>query len=241
MKTKYAKLQIFTATAAALLVVGCNSAPPVAGEAAAPAVAPQSGQAPVAGNEVKTPIAPLVKAAPAPTPVPTPAPVVIEAGTSVRIRTSTAISTKSNSAGDAFHGTLDAPLTVDGKVVIPRGARVEGLVASADPGGRVKGVATISLRLNSIETNKGMVSVSTNTVAREARTTKRNDAVKVGVGSGVGAAIGALTGGGKGAAIGAGAGAAAGTGVVLATRGEPAVVAAESVLTFRLKSPVRVN
>ena len=43
------------------------------------------------------------------------------------------------------------------------------------------------------------------------------------------------------AAIGAGAGGAAGTGVVLATRGKPAVVAAESVITFRLNAPVTVE
>ena len=115
------------------------------------------------------------------------------------------------------------------------------MVASLDPGGRVKGVASLSVRLTSIETEKGPVSITTNAVARQAKTTKRNDAVKVGIGSGIGAAIGAIAGGGRGAAIGAGAGAGAGTGVVLATRGEPAVLPAESVLTFRRPNAANVN
>jgi hypothetical protein len=43
-----------------------------------------------------------------------------------------------------------------------------------------------------------------------------------------------------GAAIGAGAGAAAGTGTAMMTRGDPAVIPAESVLTFKLSAPVTV-
>jgi hypothetical protein len=57
----------------------------------------------------------------------------------------------------------------------------------------------------------------------------------------VGAAIGAAADYGRGAAIGAGAGAAAGLIGVLLTRGHPTVVYPETVLTFRIDSPVAVN
>ena len=57
----------------------------------------------------------------------------------------------------------------------------------------------------------------------------------------MGAAIGAIVGGGKGAAIGAGAGAGAGTAAVVTTRGEAAVIGSESVLTFELAEPVRIQ
>lgn len=223
--------------------VGCSGSKPgteTAGNAVAPASAeatPGAANAPAATAAV----APKPLAKPAPTPVSPPPPLVLDAGTNVKVRSTATLSTKTNAAGDAFHGSLEAPLTVDGKVVADKGARVQGVVANADPGGRVRGVASISVRLTAIETEKGMVSVKTNAIARQARTTKRNDAVKVGIGSGIGAAIGAIAGGGRGAAIGAGAGAGAGTGVVLATRGEPAVLPAESVLTFRLTDSVRVN
>ena len=60
------------------------------------------------------------------------------------------------------------------------------------------------------------------------------------VGAGIGAAIGAIFGGGKGAAVGAGSGGAAGAGTVLATRGKPVVLPAETRLSFRLQDPVTI-
>jgi len=170
-----------------------------------------------------------------------PDPVIIPQGTPIKIRTDSALSTKTATSGETFTATLTAPLVVDGKEVAPAGARVQGKVVNSDEGGRVKGVASISVRLTSIHVGNRDVAITTGTVARQARTTKKKDAVKVGIGAGIGAAIGAIAGGGQGAAIGAGAGGAAGTGVVLATHGEPAVIPAEAVLTFKLTTPVTVD
>ncbi|MEP7366834.1 MAG: hypothetical protein ABI972_26545, partial [Acidobacteriota bacterium] len=125
-------------------------------------------------------------------------------------------------------------------VVAPKGARAYGVVVSSDDGGRVKGVASLAVQLTALEVNGRQVEISTASVTHVAKSTKKNDAVKVGVASGIGAAIGAIAGGGKGAAIGAGAGAGAGTGVVLATKGEAAVIPSESALTFHLKAPLTI-
>lgn len=114
-------------------------------------------------------------------------------------------------------------------------------MVDSDPGGRVKGVATISVRLTRLRVGDRNVEIQTRAIAREAHATKRKDATEIGIGAGIGAAIGAIAGGGQGAAIGAASGGAAGTGLVLATHGEPAVIAAESVLTFRLTAPVTVE
>lgn len=171
-----------------------------------------------------------------------PEPVVLEEGTSLKVRTTTAVSTKSHKTGDPFSATLMEPLVVNGKEIAPRGAEVHGVVAESDPGGRVKGVARLSVRLTSLTLANGeRIDIVTNTIARRARTTKKKDATKIAVGSGVGAAVGAIAGGGRGAAIGAAAGGGAGTGVVLATRGEPAVLPSESVLQFRLAAPVTIK
>lgn len=170
-----------------------------------------------------------------------PDPITVDAGTPVTIRTTTTLSTKSASAGEGFVGSLVEPIVVGDKVVAKQGATVRGVIADSDPGGKVKGVARIAVRLTELETTGGTVDIVTNTYATQARTTKKKDATKIGIGSGIGAAIGAIAGGGKGAAIGAGAGAGAGTGVVLATHGDPAVIPAESVLTFQLDSPVTMK
>jgi hypothetical protein len=174
--------------------------------------------------------------------LPKPDPVTVAAGSTLRVRTNVALSTKANESGDAFTATLVEPLVADGKVIAPRGATVRGVVANSDPGGRIKGVARLAVRLTEIDVpSEGPVTIATNVLSYQARTTKKRDAAKIGIGSGIGAAIGAIAGGGKGAAIGAGAGAGAGTGVVLATRGAPAVLPAESLLAFRLAQPVTVT
>ena len=70
---------------------------------------------------------------------------------------------------------------------------------------------------------------------------RANRAQDIGGAAAVGTVIGAIAGGGKGAAIGALAGGGAGTGVVLATRGDPAVLPSESVINTKLASPFSVT
>jgi len=168
--------------------------------------------------------------------------VTLPQGTALKVRLIPTLSTETHKGGETFEATLAEPLVVGGQTVVPRGASVTGKVVESDAGGRVKGVAHIAVQMTSLAVNGGrQVSVVTDTVSHEANTTKGKDAAKVGIGSGVGAAIGAIAGGGKGAAIGAAAGGAAGTGVVLATRGEAAVLPSESVLTFTLQAPVQIQ
>lgn len=127
-------------------------------------------------------------------------------------------------------------------MIAKKGAPVEGTIVSADPGGRVSGVASISVRLERLTLADGRkVDLSTTSFTKQAKSSKKKDAMKIGIGAGIGAAIGAIAGGGKGAAIGAGAGGAGGTGVVMATRGDPAVIPSESQLTFRLNSPITIT
>jgi hypothetical protein len=63
----------------------------------------------------------------------------------------------------------------------------------------------------------------------------------VGTGAVIGAIIGAVTGGGKGAAIGAGVGAAGGAGAQVLTRGDKVKVPSESLVTFRLQTPLQTG
>ncbi len=166
---------------------------------------------------------------------------ILAEGTAIHVRTTSTISTRNARAGDAFGAVLEEPLMAGDVMIADRGSVVEGIVAESNPGGRVKHKALLELRLSRLHTANGVVEVSTNESGRQARATKRKDGLIIGLGAAVGAGIGALAGGGKGAAIGAGAGGAAGTGLVLGTRGVPAVIPAETVLTFRLRSAVEVG
>jgi hypothetical protein len=133
------------------------------------------------------------------------------------------------------------PLVQNDWVIAPEGATVEGRIVEADKGGRVEGVARLTIALDRLHTADGQtVDISTQFLTVQAKTTKGKDATKVAIGSGIGAAVGAIAGGGKGAAIGAGAGAGAGTAVVLSTRGDAAEIGSETPLTFELQSAVTV-
>ncbi len=168
-------------------------------------------------------------------------PFILPEGTPLAVRTATALSTNTHVAGQTFTGHLAQPLLLDGREIAPRGAEVEGTIVESDKGGRVKGQAMLAVQLTRLHAAGGqVVQISTNSASRLARATKKEDAAKIGIGGGVGAAIGAVAGGGRGAAIGAAAGAGAGTGVVLATRGKPAVIGSETLLTFVLRAPATV-
>lgn len=172
---------------------------------------------------------------------PDPVTYTLAAGEDLVIRTTSTLSTKSNNAGETFTASLEEPLEVDGIVLAPKGSKVTGIVTSSDDGGRVKGVAQIGVALTEIVVNGKTYPISSGTYVQSAKKTVTKDAQKVGIGAGIGAAIGAIAGGGDGALKGAGVGAGAGAGTVLATKGDPAVIPAESVLSFTLSESITVQ
>jgi len=204
------------------------------------APAPVAAPAPPAPVEVPPP-APEPESAPSPPPPPPPQ-VTLNAGLNIPVRLIDGLSTERTNAGDGFTGTLDGPLVVDGLVIAERGARVEGRVVSSDKGGKVKGVAFLSIQLTRIHLSDGQtISVRTDPYERHAEASHGTDAEKVGAGAAIGAIIGAIAGGGKGAAVGAGVGGGAGAGDVMLTRGKPATIASETKITFRLAAPLTVT
>lgn len=215
---------------AATPVPAAAPAPAAAPKAPAPAAAKPAATKPVAANPVVSNPAPVA-----------PKPIVLSAGTALSVRTTNTLSTKLQKTGDTFEVSLAEPLVVDGREVVPRNTMLMGRVVDSDPGGRVKGVASMSIELNQLHLDSGkMIEINTSLVSVEAASSAKKDAVKVGVATAVGTAIGAIAGGKKGAGIGAATGAGAGTAVVLGTRGDAAEVAGESLLDFTLSSPVTV-
>jgi len=83
--------------------------------------------------------------------------------------------------------------------------------------------------------------ISTETISREAASTKGKDATKIGVGAGAGAVIGGIIGGGSGAAAGAAIGGGAGTATVLATKGDEVRLPAGTQLSVKLTAPLTIR
>ena len=213
-----------------------------------PAVQPQAPEASQPASVVKPaapqaePTTPSVPLPVLPPPPPPPRKVTLLAGTLLPVRIVESLSSDRNQPGDTFTATLDGPVIVDGFVIAERGARLEGRVVQSQRAGRVQGVSDLAIALTQLRTSDGQrVRIETEPFEKHGPTSHAKDAAKVGAGAAIGAAIGASAGGGKGAGIGAAVGGAAGTGGVLATRGDPAVLPAETKISFRLLNAVTLT
>jgi hypothetical protein len=172
---------------------------------------------------------------------PRPKPLVIPADTELSVVLDQPISSKTSSSGQTFTATVEAPIEVEGKVAIPKGARATGIVKQAKAAGRFKGGAVLELELTSISVHDKDYEIQTSAPTYTSKGKGKRTAVMVGGGAGGGAAIGAVAGGGKGAAIGALIGAAAGTGGAGLTGNRDIKLAAETALTFKLLQPVEIK
>ena len=166
---------------------------------------------------------------------------VVPAGEHIVIRLGETLSSKRNNTGDSFSGTIAAPVSLNGKVVIPQGATATGTVADAKALGRFKGGAVLRIVLDQISVNGRNYKIETAVVSHSMKGKGKRSAVAIGGGAGLGALIGGLAGGGKGAAIGAAAGAGAGTAGAAFTGNKDIVLPAESSVSFKLLQPVEIK
>jgi hypothetical protein len=166
--------------------------------------------------------------------------VVIPSGTLLKVTLADAVDSETSSAGDLFLANLSEAVMSNGATVLQKGTQVRGRVVDAEGAGRVKGRASISLKLTDIVQGNSTIPITTNTYAATSDSQQKRDAGVIAGGAGVGAVIGAIAGGKKGAAIGAATGGGAGTGVVLATKGKEIHYGPETNLNFTLTDSVRL-
>jgi hypothetical protein len=167
--------------------------------------------------------------------------VIIPEGTRVSIRLVDSIDSDKNRAGDTFRATLDSPVMVGDRVVVPKDADIEGQVLDVKSAGHFTGRSDLALVLTTLSVNGKSYELQTDEYTRQGTSRGTRTAETVGGGAGVGALIGGLAGGGQGAAIGAAVGAGAGTGVQAATKGQQIRLPSETVLEFHLKAPLSIE
>ena len=201
--------------------------------------------APPPPQPVAEAVAPPAPQAPPPPPPAPPKPVVREVtvpeGTVIPIRITETLDSKNAQPNDVFHGSLAGDLNIQGVIAVPHGSAVTGRIVDAREAAHFKGAALLSIELTQLTARGRQVALVTDTFTKEGAGRGKNTAEKAGGGAGLGAIIGALAGGGKGAAIGAIAGGAAGTGVNAATRGQQVVIPTETLINFRLQSPITIT
>jgi len=231
VKTVVNNLQVEPAAAAIPAV------PPAAGTSAPRTAKGATGgkaasKEPTARAEVPAP------AAAAPAPIPT---ITIPEGTVLTVRMIDGIDSDKNKVGDTFAATVETPVTIDDKVVVPKGADVQGRVVAAKAGGKFTGRPEIGLTLSKLSFGGRSYDLSTGDFAAAGASRGKQTEVAVGGGAAAGAIIGAIAGGGKGAAIGAAVGAGAGTGVQAVRKAGQVKVTSEAVLDFHLQKALTVN
>jgi hypothetical protein len=175
---------------------------------------------------------------------PVPAPVqqvTIPQGTRLSIRLIDPVDTEKNKEGDTFRATLESPIVVEDRNVVPKNAEVEARLVSAKSAGHFTGSSSLALAVTKIKVGGKTYDVQTGEVTKQGASRGKRTAAVVGGGAAAGALIGGLAGGGKGAAIGAAAGAGAGAGVQALTKGQQIQIPSETVLDFELTAPLTVT
>ena len=167
--------------------------------------------------------------------------VTLPAGTRLTLVMGTGVSSRSSHVEQPVQATIARAVVINGTTIVPAGSAVSGYVSQAERSGRVKGRARIGVRFNTLRVDGTRYRVQTASINRVAPGTKKDDAVKIGVGAGAGALVGAIAGGKKGAAIGSAVGGGGGTGVVLATRGREVALPRGTTVTTRLTQPLTIH
>ena len=160
----------------------------------------------------------------------------LPSGTKVPLVLKHAITTKTAKEGDPIYAETNFPVVQDGKIAIPPGTYVQGVISKITRPGRVKGRAELLVHFTSMIFPSGytvlLPGAVDNVPGQENQTVKDKegtvggggakgkDAGTIATNAGTGAAIGGLaTQSAKGAGIGGAAGLAVGLATVLFTRG----------------------
>lgn len=162
-------------------------------------------------------------------------------GTILVIRTSAEIDTERNRVGDIFDASLDEALVAEERTVFPRGTTVKGKIAYARESGKISGQPQLILELTDLVAGGRSYMLRTSDYQEVGSSRGKRTAATVGGTAALGAIIGAIAGGGTGAAVGAASGAAVGTGVQVLTKGEVLRIPAETILEFKLRSPLKAE
>ena len=167
--------------------------------------------------------------------------VTIPAGTVVTVRMTDSIDSERHRPGEEFAATVNAPVLVDDRVVVRKGADARVRLVEARSAGRMTGRSVLHVELVGLEVGSEALAVESSVYEKAGASRGKRTATTVGGGAALGGLIGAVAGKGKGAAIGAAVGAGAGTAVQAATKGQQIQIPSETKLDFTLKVPITVT
>jgi hypothetical protein len=162
----------------------------------------------------------------------------IPSGTEIDVRLQNSLNSGTTQVEDRFEGTTLADLNVSGRIVIPAGSVMRGVVTAVEPATRTNRTARMTVSFDQVTANGRTYPMrGTVTQAIEGEGI-RGDVGRAGAGAAVGGLLGAVLGGVKGAVLGAVIG---GGGTIAATEGKEVELPQGSVLRVRIDAPLQVQ
>jgi type IV secretion system protein VirB10 len=188
-----------------------------------------------------------------------PSEITVPAGTRIPLALRNGIDSKHSHEGDRVYLETVYPVTIDGRIVVPRGSFVNGTLTISKPAGVVKGKGELFIRFDSLSLPNGVTrdfrsrmgsadSVEGKVDRKEGTVTGERDkagtAKTTAEGAGIGASVGSIAGAAAGsplagAGIGAAAGAAAGLASVLVKHRPDASIRAGATVEMILDRDIR--
>jgi hypothetical protein len=166
-------------------------------------------------------------------------PGTLDTGTDIQVRLEQPLSSRTARLEDRFEATVVRPIRVNGRVVIPTGSRVRGIVQVAEPAERPAKAGRLDLTFDTLTVPGGSrMDIRTRVISIKEDVDRSDTARKAGLGALLGAVVGKVVGGTKGALIGLVVG---GTGGIVASKGDDVELPEGAVLTLRLERPLTVR
>jgi len=164
--------------------------------------------------------------------------VEIPSGTELDVRLTNALNSGTAQVEDRFEGTTLVDLEINGKVAIPAGSVMRGVITAVEPATRTNRTGKMTVSFDQVTISGRAYPIrGTVTQAIEGEGIK-GETGRIATGAGVGAILGGILGGFKGAVAGILIG---GGGTIAATEGKQVELPQGSVLRVRLDSPVTVQ
>ena len=162
----------------------------------------------------------------------------IAVGQELDVRLQSTLSSETATVEQRFEATTAVDLMQNGRVLVPAGSVVRGVVSGVRPAGRVERSGSLTLSFDQMVVNGRNFPIRGTATQVFESGGIREETGTAGVGAGAGAVIGGLLGGLKGAILGAVIGAG---GAIAATDGKDIALPAGSIIRIRLDTPVTVG
>ena len=163
---------------------------------------------------------------------------VVPSGQELDVRLGTTLSSGTAKVEQRFEATTVADLMQNGRVLVPAGSTVRGVVSAVDPADRIHRAGSLTLSFDEMTVRGRSMPIRAMATSVFESGGIREETGTAGIGAGAGAVVGGILGGVKGAILGAVIGAG---GAIAATEGKDIELPAGSIIRIRLDQPLTVR